>query len=78
MIGWLKKNLMITGAAMTAFFIALTKAFTLGKKLEQQKQLEKILKSSTTRLEVENEINQKSDADVRAALDNWLRHKNNP
>ncbi|WP_425456823.1 hypothetical protein [Bartonella massiliensis] len=74
---WLKKNLMITGAALTAFFIALAKAFRLGKKLEQQKQIETILKSSTTRLEVENEINQKSDADVRAALSNWLRHKNN-
>nr|WP_142416070.1 hypothetical protein [Bartonella massiliensis] len=77
MMRWLKKNLMITGAALTAFFIALAKAFRLGKKLEQQKQIETILKSSTTRLEVENEINQKSDADVRAALSNWLRHKNN-
>ncbi|PIT67904.1 hypothetical protein [Bartonella tribocorum] len=77
MMRWVKKNLMITGAALTAFFIALTKAFTLGKKLEQQKQTEKMLKSSTTRLEVENEINQKSDPDVRAALTHWLRNKNN-
>ncbi|WP_254492420.1 hypothetical protein [Bartonella sp. B1099] len=78
MMEWLKKNLMITGAALTAFFIALAKAFRLGKKLEQQKQTERMLKSSTTRLEVENEINQKSDADVRAALIHWLRDKNNP
>ncbi|WP_375621580.1 MULTISPECIES: hypothetical protein [unclassified Bartonella] len=77
MMWWLKKNLMITGAALTAFFIALAKAFTLGKKVEQQKQIEKTLKSSTTRLEVENAINQKSDADVRAALTHWLRDKNN-
>ncbi|WP_144754487.1 MULTISPECIES: hypothetical protein [Bartonella] len=77
MMEWMKKNLMITGAALTAFFIALAKAFRLGKEIEQQKQTEKILKSSTTRLEVENEINQKSDADVRAALNHWLRDKNN-
>lgn len=77
MMGWLKKNLTITGAVLTAIFIALAKAFTLGKKLEQQKQTEQTLKSSTTRLEVENEINQKSDPDVRAALTHWLRHKNN-
>ncbi|WP_375622879.1 MULTISPECIES: hypothetical protein [unclassified Bartonella] len=77
MMGWLKKNLMITGAALTAFFIALAKAFTLGKKIEQQKQIETTLKSSTTRQEVENEINQKSDTDVRAALTHWLRDKNN-
>ncbi|WP_273788536.1 MULTISPECIES: hypothetical protein [Bartonella] len=77
MMWWMKKNLMITGAALTAFFIALAKVFTLGKKIEQQKQIEKTLKSSTTRLEVENEINQKSDPDVRAALTHWLRDKNN-
>ncbi|PIT68121.1 hypothetical protein [Bartonella tribocorum] len=76
MIEWLKKNLMLTGTVLTAFFIALTKAFMLGKKLEQQNQIEKTLKSSTTRLEVENEINQKSDPDIRAALAHWLRHKN--
>ncbi|EJF87770.1 hypothetical protein [Bartonella rattimassiliensis] len=78
MMWWIKKNLMITGAALTAFFIILAKVFTLGKKLEQQKQTEKTLKSSTTRLKVENEINQKSDLNVRAALTQWLRNKNNP
>ncbi|CAK02271.1 hypothetical protein [Bartonella tribocorum] len=77
MMGWMKKNLTITGAVLAATFIALAKAFTLGKKIEQQKQTEQTLKSSTTRLEVENEINQKSDPDVRAALTHWLRHKNN-
>ncbi|WP_039758352.1 hypothetical protein [Bartonella queenslandensis] len=77
MMGWMKKNLTITGAVLTAFFITLAKAFTLGKKIEQQKQTEKTLKSSTTRLKVENEINQKSDPDVRAALTHWLRNKNN-
>ncbi|WP_375615884.1 MULTISPECIES: hypothetical protein [unclassified Bartonella] len=77
MMWWMKKNLMITGAALTAFFIAFAKIFTLGKKIEQQKQTEKTLKAATTRLEMENEINQKSDADVRAALSHWLRDKNN-
>ncbi|WP_375668768.1 MULTISPECIES: lysozyme [unclassified Bartonella] len=40
-----------------------------------EKQTEKALKAATTRLEVENEINQKSDADVRTALSDWLRDK---
>ncbi|WP_396583979.1 hypothetical protein [Bartonella grahamii] len=75
MILWMKRNLMLTGAALTAFFMILARAFTLGKKAEQQKQTEKALKAATTRLEVENEINQKSDADVRAALSDWLRDK---
>ncbi|WP_375642483.1 MULTISPECIES: hypothetical protein [unclassified Bartonella] len=75
MILWMKRNLMITGAALAAFFIALARAFTLGKKAEQQKQTEKALKVAITRLEVENEINKKSDADVRAALSDWLRNK---
>ncbi|USP02864.1 hypothetical protein [Bartonella taylorii] len=75
MILWMKRNLMITGAALAAFFIALARAFTLGKKVEQQKQTENALKAATARLEVENEINKKSDADVRAALSDWLRDK---
>ncbi|UTO28198.1 hypothetical protein [Bartonella harrusi] len=75
MILWMKKNLMLTGAALAAFFMILAKAFVLGKKTEQQKQTEKTLKTATTRLEVENEINQKSDADVRADLSHWLRDK---
>ncbi|EJF87315.1 MULTISPECIES: hypothetical protein [Bartonella] len=73
MILWMKKNLMLTGAALAAFFIVLAKAFTLGKKAEQQKQTENILQTATARLEVENEVNKKSDADVRAALSDWLR-----
>ncbi|WP_208435321.1 hypothetical protein [Bartonella phoceensis] len=72
MIWWMKKNLVPTGAALAAFFIALAKAFTLGKKVEQQKQTENSLKEAKTRLEVENEVNQKSDADVRTALSDWL------
>ncbi|WP_375607326.1 MULTISPECIES: hypothetical protein [unclassified Bartonella] len=75
MILWMKRNLMVTGAALAAFFIVLAKAFTLGKKAEQQKQTEKTLKAATTRLEVENEINKKSDTDVRAALSRWLHDK---
>ncbi|WP_455480557.1 hypothetical protein V3564_05380 [Bartonella sp. B12(2025)] len=75
MIRWMKKNLTMIGAALAAFFIMLAKVFTLGKKVEQQKQTEKALKLVTTRLEVENEINKKSDADVRADLANWLRNK---
>ncbi|WP_273788971.1 hypothetical protein [Bartonella sp. ML70XJBT] len=75
MILWMKRNLMLTGAALAAFFIALARAFTLGKKVEQQKQTESALKAATARLEVENEINKKSDADVLAALSHWLRDK---
>ncbi|GAA4668818.1 hypothetical protein [Bartonella pachyuromydis] len=75
MMLWMKKNLLLTGAALAAFFMALAKAFTFGKKSEQQKQTEKTLKAAKTRLEVENEVNQKSDADVRTALSRWLRNK---
>ncbi|OLL46993.1 hypothetical protein [Bartonella henselae] len=75
MIWWMKRNLIITSAVLAAFFMALAKAFTLGKKIEQQKQTEKTLKSATTRLEIENEVNKKSDADVRAELSSWLRDK---
>ncbi|WP_074380634.1 hypothetical protein [Bartonella doshiae] len=75
MILWMKRNLIVTGAVLAAFFIALARAFTLGKKVEQQKQTENALKAATARLEVENEVNKKSDADVRAALSDWLRDK---
>ncbi|WP_208434512.1 hypothetical protein [Bartonella taylorii] len=75
MILWMKRNLMITGAALVAFFIALARAFILGKKVEQQKQTENALKAATARLEVENEINKKSDADVRTELSRWVRGK---
>ncbi|GAA5110511.1 hypothetical protein [Bartonella jaculi] len=75
MISSLKKNLMMIGTALAAVFMILAKAFTLGKKAERQKQTEKALKSATTRLEVENEINKKSDADVRTELSKWVRDK---
>ncbi|WP_375679633.1 hypothetical protein [Bartonella sp. AP7XZML] len=75
MILWMKRNLLLIGATLAAFFMILARAFNLGKKAEQQKQTEKALKAATTRLEVENEINQKSDADVRTALSHWLRDK---
>ncbi|WP_019220292.1 hypothetical protein [Bartonella florencae] len=75
MMLWMKRNLLLTGAALAAFFMALAKAFMLGKKAEQQKQIEKTLKAAKTRLEVENEVNQKTDADVRTALSRWLRNK---
>ncbi|EJF80005.1 Uncharacterised protein [Candidatus Bartonella washoeensis] len=75
MILSIKKNLMMIGMALAAFFMILARAFTLGKKVEQQKQTEKALQSATTRLEVENEINKKSDADVRAELSEWVRDK---
>ncbi|GAA5095483.1 hypothetical protein [Bartonella acomydis] len=73
MILWMKKNLLLPGAALAAFFMALARAFSFGKKAEQQKQTEKTLKTAITRLEVENEVNQKNDADVRTELSDWLR-----
>ncbi|KEG19964.1 hypothetical protein [Bartonella bacilliformis] len=71
----LKKYLVVILKALSAFFVALVKAFYAGKKAEQYKQTEHELKMAVTRLEVENEINQKSDADVRAGLSQWLRNK---
>lgn len=55
--------------------MALAKAFHLGKQSERQKQTENALKTATTRLEVENEVNQKSDAGVRTELSRWVRGK---
>ncbi len=55
--------------------MALAKAFHLGKQSERQKQTENALKTATTRLEVENEVNQKSDAGVRSELSRWVRGK---
>ncbi|GAA5111826.1 hypothetical protein [Bartonella jaculi] len=75
MILWIKKYLTITAAVLAAFFVALAKAFFLGKRAEQKKQTEKTLKTVTTRLEVENEINKKDDADVRTELSNWMRNE---
>ncbi|PIT68756.1 hypothetical protein [Bartonella tribocorum] len=73
MILWVKKYLTMTSAIIVAFFVALMKAFFLGKKVEKQKQMREDFKVAETRLEVENEINKKSDADVRNKLSNWLR-----
>ncbi len=57
------------------FFMALVKAFSLGKNVEKQKQTKKALEAATTRFEVENEINKKNDADVRVELSCWVRDK---
>ncbi|UNF41487.1 hypothetical protein MNL09_03175 [Bartonella krasnovii] len=59
--------------AALAVFMALGKAFHLGKQSEQHKQTETALKKARTRLEVENEVNKKSDTDVRSALSRWMR-----
>ncbi|EJF86895.1 hypothetical protein MCY_00545 [Bartonella rattimassiliensis 15908] len=58
-----------------SFFVALVKAFFLEKKVENQKQTNGTFKMATTRLEVENEVNKKSDANVRTKLSNWLRNE---
>ncbi|WP_455478942.1 hypothetical protein V4B17_03845 [Bartonella sp. B23] len=75
MIWRVKKNLTLMMAAFAAFSMAIVKAFYLGKKFGQQKQTKKALESAATRFKVENEINKKSDADVRADLSDWLRDK---
>ncbi|MFT4450627.1 hypothetical protein [Bartonella bacilliformis] len=66
---------MITLASLAAFFMALAKVFDLGKKAEQHQQTERALEMAVRRLEVENEINRKSDADVRSDLSQWVRYK---
>ncbi|WP_455474748.1 hypothetical protein [Bartonella sp. B30(2025)] len=73
MIWRIKKNLILIVAALAAFFMAIAKAFYFGKNSEQQKQTKKALEAATIRLEVENEINKKSDADVRVELSRWVR-----
>ncbi|WP_139412226.1 hypothetical protein [Bartonella mastomydis] len=75
MIFWFKRNLSFLLAALAVFFMALAKAFHLGKKSERQKQKEHTFKIATTRFEVENEVNQKTDAGVRSALSRWMRGK---
>ncbi|WP_273759911.1 hypothetical protein [Bartonella sp. ML70XJBT.G] len=75
MIYWLKRNLSLLLTAIAVFFIALAKAFHVGKQSERHKQVETALKRARTRLEVENEVNQKSDSGVRAALSRWVRSK---
>ncbi|WP_017196491.1 hypothetical protein [Bartonella birtlesii] len=75
MIFWFKRNLSVLLAALAVFFMALAKAFHFGKKSERQKQTENALKTVTTRLEVENEVNRKSDTSVRTELSRWVRGK---
>nr|WP_273758232.1 hypothetical protein [Bartonella sp. AU55XJBT] len=62
-------------SGFSRFLVALAKAFHLGKKSERQKQTEHALKTARTRFEVENEVNQKTDAGVRSALSRWVRGK---
>lgn len=75
MIFWFKRNLTLMITALAVFLMALAKAFHLGKRSERQKQIETSLKIATTRFEVENEVNQKSDSGVRSSLSRWLRGK---
>ncbi|WP_074381077.1 hypothetical protein [Bartonella doshiae] len=75
MILYIKKYLTVIATILAAFFIALVKAFSLGKKAEQKKQTEKALNTAKTRIEIENEINKKSDASVRTELSSWLRNE---
>lgn len=75
MMFYLKKYYLMFTAALAVFFMALAKAFHLGKQSEQHKQTENALKQVKTRLEVENEVNQKSDGDVRRDLSRWVRSK---
>ncbi|WP_455482643.1 hypothetical protein V4P56_03480 [Bartonella sp. B35(2025)] len=75
MMWWMRKNFMFIMAALAAFFMAIAKAFYLGKYAEKQKQIKKALEAAARRLKVENEINKKSDADVRADLTKWVRDK---
>ncbi|MCZ2158906.1 hypothetical protein NPX99_06440 [Bartonella sp. 220] len=75
MIFWFKKYSLMFTAALAVFFMALAKAFYLGKRSEQHKQTENALKTAMRRLEVENEVNQKSDGDVCAELSRWVRGK---
>ncbi|EJF77417.1 hypothetical protein MCO_01332 [Bartonella sp. DB5-6] len=75
MIFWFKKYFLMFTAALAVFFMALAKAFHLGKKSGWHKQTENALKTAMTRLEVENEVNQKSDVDVRTELSCWVRSK---
>lgn len=75
MIFWFKRNLSLLLAALAGILMVFAKAFHLGKKSERQKQTEKALKTASTRFEVENEVNQKSDRGVRSSLSRWLRDK---
>ncbi|MEL6088461.1 MULTISPECIES: hypothetical protein [Bartonella] len=75
MIWWGKKYLLKVMAALAAFFVTLARVFYLGKKAERRKRTEKILKVAITRVEVEDEVNKKSDVDVRSDLSEWVRKK---
>ncbi|ENN90888.1 hypothetical protein [Bartonella schoenbuchensis] len=75
MILWGKKYLLKVMAALAAFFVTLSRVFYLGKKAERRKRTEKVLKVAITRVEVEDEVNKKSDVDVRSDLSEWVRKK---
>nr|WP_236829019.1 hypothetical protein [Bartonella schoenbuchensis] len=61
--------------ASAALFEILMNVCQIGKKVEQHKQTEEALKAAKTRLKIEDEINKKSDDNVRSDLSNWLRDK---
>ncbi|WP_370931906.1 hypothetical protein [Bartonella sp. DGB1] len=69
----MKKYLYIAGAVITAFFVALAKAFKLGQQDQQNKQDKETLKSIGIRQKVENDINKKSDDNIRDSLRKWVR-----
>ncbi|OPB29496.1 hypothetical protein [Bartonella sp. WD12.1] len=73
MIWWGKKYLLMVAATLAAFFVTLAKVFRFGKKVEQRKRTEKTLKIAITRFEVEDEVNKKSDVDIRSDLSEWVR-----
>ncbi|MET3560720.1 hypothetical protein ABID39_001429 [Bartonella japonica] len=72
---FLKKYQLMIMTALAVFFMALAKAFHLGRKAEKHKQIDHALKTAETRLEVENEVNRKGNSDVRAELSRWVRGK---
>ncbi|WP_033313212.1 hypothetical protein, partial [Bartonella rattaustraliani] len=66
MIFWFKKYSLKMTTALAVFFMALSRAFYLGRKAEQDKQVEGALKTARTRFEIENEVNRKDDNGVRS------------
>ncbi|AQX30831.1 hypothetical protein [Bartonella schoenbuchensis] len=71
----MQKYLAIILDASAALFEILMNVCQIGKKVEQHKQTEEALKAAKTRLKIEDEINKKSDDNVRSDLSNWLRDK---
>ncbi|ENN92714.1 hypothetical protein BBbe_01890 [Bartonella bovis 91-4] len=71
----MKKYLEIILDASAALLEIFANVCQIGKKVEQHKQTEDPLKATTTRLEIENEINKKHDDDVHSDLSEWVRKK---